>query len=167
MVAQHRGVELLEMRELHRRSRPLSNLVVTAPIATATLAATVVIMKNRILIKSSCQRLESSSDSRVFWEMLCITCCQWVIVCALSGLYMIRLRRYFSLTSDVGWPTIFLWTLCALNGLYMGGIGATVVYFDVGWPAAHLRTLCALSRFYMVWLGAIVAYFRHTFGSSL
>jgi len=45
-VEQHSGLEAVP--ELHRRSRPLSKA-----IASPTLAATVVIMKNRILMARS------------------------------------------------------------------------------------------------------------------
>ena len=48
-VAQHKGLEAVS--ELHRRARLLSK--VGTAIASATLAATVVIMMNRILIRSS------------------------------------------------------------------------------------------------------------------
>ena len=50
LIVQHAGLEA--RFELHRRAG-FSSEASTAPIASATLAATVVIMMNRILMRSS------------------------------------------------------------------------------------------------------------------
>jgi len=55
MVAQHTGLEAVFA--LHRRAGCLSDAT-TAPIASATLAATEVIMMNRILLRRSWIRFE-------------------------------------------------------------------------------------------------------------
>ena len=63
-VEQHTGLEAVP--ELHRCAGSLPEAS-TAPMATATLAATVVMMMNRILMRSSCFGVEFRV--RILWEM--------------------------------------------------------------------------------------------------
>jgi hypothetical protein len=94
-ISQHTGLEAVF--PLHRRASRLSKAG-TAPIATAKLAATVVIMMNRILMRSSWFRVEFCvrivvGDAVVLVDFIICAVCVWALYDST--------RRHFSLIYDV------------------------------------------------------------------